>query len=93
MSGCTLEVIQGLFERYDPDGSGSLSYDEFIKGVFKLPDAPPSARAAGRDLTNATGTHRTRPTKPTCTHKHRATALPALSHSRPTRPGARGRRR
>lgn len=56
VSGCTLEVIEALFERYDPDGSGTLSYDEFIKGVFHLPGAPTSARAAGKDLTTATGT-------------------------------------
>ena len=53
---CTVEVVQALFDRYDPDGSGSLSYDEFIKGLFKLPDAPKSARAAGGDLKAGTGT-------------------------------------
>ena len=56
VSGCTIDVIHALFDRYDPDGSGSLSYDEFIKGIFKLPDAPKSARAGGGDLTAATGT-------------------------------------
>lgn len=56
VSGCTLDVINALFDRYDPDGSGSLSYQEFIKGVFKLEEPPPSARAGGRDLTSSTGT-------------------------------------
>ena len=45
-SGCTLAVIMALFDRHDPDGSGSLSYQEFIKGLF--PDAPPAAAAAPR---------------------------------------------
>merc|ERR1719440_963085 len=30
VSGCTLDVIAALFDRYDPDGSGTLSYEEFI---------------------------------------------------------------
>lgn len=33
--GCQADV-QALFDRYDEDGSGSLTYDEFCGSVFKL---------------------------------------------------------
>lgn len=56
VSGCTVDVIRALFDRYDPDGSGTLTYAEFIKGIFRTPDAPPTARAKGTDLTGGTGT-------------------------------------
>ena len=46
-SGCTVELIMALFDRHDPDGSGELSYSEFIKGLFPSEAAVLSARPAG----------------------------------------------
>lgn len=32
--GVPLDVLQGLFDRYDSDGSGALSYQQFAAGLF-----------------------------------------------------------
>lgn len=37
----TPQLMSALFDRYDTDGMGSLSYEEFIKGVFKVKKVPP----------------------------------------------------
>lgn len=41
VSGCTPRLMAALFERYDTDGMGSLSYAEFVRGIFKLDVVPP----------------------------------------------------
>lgn len=38
---CTPRLMSALFDRYDTDGGGNLSYEEFIKGIFKLKTVPP----------------------------------------------------
>jgi hypothetical protein len=38
---CTPRLMSALFDRYDLDGMGSLSYEEFIKGIFKVKTVPP----------------------------------------------------
>lgn len=40
----------------DPDGSSAITYDEFIKGLFKLPTAPASTRKSTAAPTAATST-------------------------------------
>jgi len=34
MGGIPLDVLQGLFDRYDSDASGVLTYKQFINGLF-----------------------------------------------------------
>jgi len=44
VSGVTVDTIRALFDRYDADGAGSLSYEEFVAGLFKE-EAPAHVRA------------------------------------------------
>jgi hypothetical protein len=54
--GLPMSVVQGLFDKYDTDSSGSLNYKEFTEGLFSvdavqpLPPAPQGKRVGKRDV-------------------------------------------
>ena len=51
-----MSTVQGLFDKYDSDSSGSLNYKEFTEGLFSvddvqpLPPAPQGKRVGKRDV-------------------------------------------
>lgn len=63
VTGCTPRMMAALFDRYDADGMGSLSYDEFIKGVFKLKVVPPRFAAKTKSPTKEGETSLTLPSQ------------------------------
>ena len=56
--GLPMNVVQSLFDKYDIDGSGTIDYKEFTKGLFAaddkqneaLPPPPPAKKVGKRDV-------------------------------------------
>ena len=47
-----MDVVRALFDKYDADGSGTISYREFAAGLFEKEEPPPSQDApAPKSLT------------------------------------------
>lgn len=56
-----MDVVQGLFDKYDADSSGSIDYKEFTQNLFAgdlvapLPPPPPGGKSNGKAGTKNAG--------------------------------------
>ena len=46
-----MSTVQGLFDKYDSDSSGSLNYKEFTEALFSVDDVQPLPPAPQGKLT------------------------------------------
>jgi len=61
MGGVPLDVLQGLFDRYDTDASGVLSYPQFASGVFGVQQGATKDPGANPMLPSLAGGDENRP--------------------------------